>query len=68
VRKTSLRLNSYIIVSDSIRDSIPSGIHKYLKYADHVTLSDSDIENLTNKIYEYIMGDLCEVIDWDRSA
>jgi hypothetical protein len=65
-RKTSLRLKSYIIVSDSIEKAIPFGINRYYKHRDEIEVTDMDA--MAQNIYDAIMLELSEVIDWENSA
>jgi hypothetical protein len=63
-KKATLKFHAYTIVEESIYNSIPSGIRKYYKYHDEPEVKD--MESLTKWIYEYIMLDLAEVIDWEN--
>jgi hypothetical protein len=61
----TLRRDPYGLISDAVESAILSGIHKYQKYSEW---DKPDEAMLTEKIHQYIMLDLSELIDWDRSA
>lgn len=66
-KKATVKLNSYRIITASIQSSIPAGIRKYYKYCDAFDPEIADnMATMQNWIYEYIMLDLSEVIDWDK--
>ena len=64
-KKVKLKVNTYRVVSDEIETSIPAGIRKFLKYHDGVNLTDIEIGQMTEHIFNYVMLGLCEVVDFD---
>ena len=59
--KPKLKVNVYTIVSKAIEYGILGGLNKHEKYCDEQYVRDS----IEKYVYDYIMMELCEVIDFD---
>ena len=63
-KKVIPKLHTYAVISDCIESSIPGGIRKFLKYHEDFEMTDEDIDAMTEKIHDYVMLGLDEVIDF----
>ena len=63
-KKITPAINTYVVISSSIEGAIPAGIRKFLKYHEDFVMTDEDIASMAEKIHDYIMLDLDEVVDF----
>ena len=63
MKKIKLAIDAHRVVSDTIESSILAGYRKAFKHTD--TPSEDAI---TESIHNYVMNDLCDLIDWDKSG
>ena len=67
-RKLKIALNAYRIVSNSIENSIIAGYRKAFKHSENPPPDFPDEQTIADHIHNYIMNDLSEIIDWDKSG
>lgn len=55
-----MRLRAYNIVSDAIERGIHRGYRRAYKYVD-----DPGEDAIKTEVFNAVMGELCDIIDWD---
>ena len=62
---TRMRFKAYDLVSRAVEEGIGYGIGRLWKYYESDTMTEAQMRERQDALRDAVMGDLCEVIDFD---
>jgi len=62
---TRMRFKAYNLVSRAVEGGLAYGITRLWKYHESDTMTEAQMRERQEALHDAVMGDLCEVIDFD---
>ena len=62
---TRMRFKAYDLVSRAVEGGLAYGITRLWKYHESDTMTEAQMRERQEALHDAVMGDLCEVIDFD---